>query len=153
QLASFGGGVSSRGGYFPGEGKVWDAADRRQLLCIPGSDAGDWLTASSAVALSPDAAQPRIALVDGHAVRGCDPATGRDLFRVGKHSNLANSVAYNRDGRHLASGSVDGVVKVWDAETGRETLAFHHAEGISSLTFSPDGRRLAAAAGNNVVKV
>ena len=62
-------------------------------------------------------------------------------------------MAYSADGRRLASASVDGTVKVWDADTAREMLEFHHADGISGLAFSPDSRRLAAAAGNGLVKV
>jgi WD40 repeat protein len=155
QLASFGGGFGPRGNPLPGEVKVWDAADERQLLRIPGNEAADWFYASGGVAFSPAAAetQRRLAFVDGHTIRVCDPATGKDLFRLGQHPYLVNSVAYSPDGRRLASGSSDGVVKVWDADRGKETVAFHHADGIMSLAFSPDGRRLVAAAGNKIVKV
>jgi WD40 repeat protein len=156
QLASYGGGVGPAGGYpSPGEVKVWDAADGRQLLCIPGNEAADWVNAFSAVAFSPAATEPRrrLAFADGRTVRVCDPATGKELFRLGKHPYVVNSVAYSPDGRRLASGSADGVVKVWDADTGKETLAFHQAGGVGGLAFSPDSRRLAAAAGDNIVKV
>jgi WD40 repeat protein len=155
QLASFGGGFGPTGLALPGEVKVWDTADGRQLLCIPGNEAADWVYASRAVAFSPGPGAPgrRLAFVDGNSVRVCDAATGSELFRLGKHPNSVDSVAYSPDGRRLASGSTDGVVKVWDAETGRETLAFHHAGGILGLALSPDGRQLAAAATNNIVKV
>jgi WD40 repeat protein/tRNA A-37 threonylcarbamoyl transferase component Bud32 len=155
QLASFGRGVGPTGSVLPGEVKLWDAADGRQLLCLPGNEAAAMPTASLAVAFSPAAAGPRrrLAFADGHQVRVCDPATGKELFRLGQHPGLVNSVAYSLDGRRLASGSNDGEVKVWDAHTGKETVAFHHADGVLGLAFSPDGRRLVAAAGNNLVKV
>jgi tRNA A-37 threonylcarbamoyl transferase component Bud32 len=110
QLASFGGGVNRQGNILPGEVKVWDAADGRQLLCLPGNEAAVWTIAFSAVAFSPAVAEPRrrLAFVDGRAVRVCDPATGKELFRLGEHPTSVNSVAYSPDGRRLASGSPDG---------------------------------------------
>ncbi len=155
QLASAAGGISPGGNMLPGEVKIWDAADGRQLLCIPGNEASDWHLAFTSVAFSPAAAGPRrrLAFADGYTVRVCDPATGKEPFTVGKHPNRVNCVAFSPDGRFLASGSGDGTAKVWDADTAREMLALHHAEGIVGLAFSPDSRRLAAAAGNNLVKV
>ncbi len=155
QLASFGRGVAPTGSVLPCEVKVWDAAGGKQLLCIPGNEAAAVPTASIAVAFSPAAAEPRrrLAFADGPTIRVCDAATGKDLFRLGKHPYLVNSVVYSPDGRRLASSSNDGVVKVWDADTGRETLAFQQVGGVVGLAFSPDGRRLAAAAANDSVTV
>jgi WD40 repeat protein/serine/threonine protein kinase len=153
-LASLAGGVSPGGTFLPGEVKVWDAVGWKQRLCIPGNEAAEWTSAFRAVAFSPGAAEPRrqLAFADGQSIRVCDPATGKELFRVGKHMYLVNCVAYSPDGRRLASGSTDGA-KVWDVDTRAEILALHHPYGIRGLAFSPDGRRLAAAAGNNIVKV
>ena len=107
------------------------------------------------MAFSPAAAEPRrrLAFADGPTVRVCDAATGKELFRLGKHPYLVNSVAYSPDGRRLASGSNDGAVKVWDADTGGRSWRFNRRMESVGLAFSPDGRRLAAAAGNNIVKV
>jgi WD40 repeat protein/serine/threonine protein kinase len=155
QIASFGGGSTQTGISLPGEVKIWDAAEGRQLLCIPlpRNNAAVWTTFFGALAFSPIAVEPqrRLAYADGYEVRVCDHTTGKELLRLGKHANVVNSVAYSPDGRHLASSSSDGV-KVWD-ETGKETLTFPHADGVLGLAFSPDGQRLATAAGNNVVKV
>jgi WD40 repeat protein len=154
-LATFAGGVNPGGLLLPGEVKVWDPVTRKQRLSIPGNEAADWIGASSMVAFSPTAAErPRqLAFADGRSIRVCDPATGKELLRLGKHAYLVNSVAYSPDGRRLASGSSNGSVKVWDVDTRAEILEFHYTYGIAGLAFSPDGRRLAAAAGNNIVKV
>jgi serine/threonine protein kinase/sugar lactone lactonase YvrE len=63
------------------------------------------------------------------------------------HSVSVNCVCFSRDGRHLASASRDGTVKVWDAATGREVLSFNEHTDVWSVSFSPDGGRLASASG------
>ena len=45
-------------------------------------------------------------------------------------------------------------VKVWDAQTGQELLAFKgHADWVQNVGFSPDGKRLATASADKTVKV
>src|SRR5262249_38689640 len=70
------------------------------------------------------------------------------------HNHAALSVAFSPDGRRLASGSADGSIKVWDAQTGQAILSFPgHAVLVVSVAFSPDGRRLASASQDGSVKV
>jgi WD40 repeat protein len=58
-----------------------------------------------------------------------------------------NAVAYRPDGEHIASGSADGMVRIWHAESGREVLSFKAPDGdIKCLAFSPDSLHLAVAA-------
>jgi WD40 repeat protein len=62
------------------------------------------------------------------------------------------SVAYSPDGRRLATGNLDGSVKVWDATSGypRELLTLGgQSLPLGHVTFSPDGSRLAAAGGDS----
>ena len=40
------------------------------------------------------------------------------------HSRMVLSVAFSRDGKWIVSGSVDKLVKIWDAETGAEVSSF-----------------------------
>jgi hypothetical protein len=72
------------------------------------------------------------------------------------------SVAFSPDRRrlasgswgHLASGSHDQTVKVWDASTGQDLLTLKgHTNGVSSVAFSPDGRRIASGSFDRTVKV
>jgi WD40 repeat protein/serine/threonine protein kinase len=70
------------------------------------------------------------------------------------HTGWVQGVAFSPDGRRLASGSRDGTVKVWDAQTGQEIRTLKdHTGTVYRVAYSPDGRRLASASADGTVKV
>ncbi|ROT35351.1 hypothetical protein SODALDRAFT_394283 [Sodiomyces alkalinus F11] len=70
------------------------------------------------------------------------------------HRVFVSSVAFARDGRHLASGSQDTTVKVWDTATGACTQTLKgHGGAVNSVAFAADGRRLASGSRDKTVKV
>jgi WD40 repeat protein len=84
----------------------------------------------------------------------------QEVFALKGHTNLVYSVAFTPDGKRLASGGLDEMVKVWDSDKGHEILSFQgHSDGVTTVRFSPDGKRIATCNGaltlgsTNIVKV
>lgn len=78
------------------------------------------------------------------------------------HAASVNAVAWSPGdrkeaahyGSHLASGSEDGTVQVWDAMTGRKISTYRgHSGGVSAIAWSPDSRWLASAGIDCTVQV
>jgi WD40 repeat protein len=69
------------------------------------------------------------------------------------------AVVFSRDGRHLATASGDGKVKLWDGtrldekQEPRHTLQARVPGPSVNVAFSPDGRRLATGGEENTIKI
>ena len=66
-----------------------------------------------------------------------------------RHAAPVTSVAVSPDGRWIASGSLMGEQRIWNAETGAllHTLEEAYGNYVSLMAFSPDGQSLAAFKG------
>ena len=63
-------------------------------------------------------------------------------------------VAFTPDGKRLASGSADGMVKLWDTVSGEETLTLRDRTGtVCSLLFFAHGNRLVSCGRNGEVSL
>src|SRR5204862_351080 len=61
-----------------------------------------------------------------------------------------DAVAFSPDGKRIAAGAQDRIVRVWDVGTGLLLWAGKgHAGTISAVAFSRDGRRVATAGGRD----
>jgi WD40 repeat protein/serine/threonine protein kinase len=70
------------------------------------------------------------------------------------HDSMVLCVAYSPTGHCLASASQDGVIKVWDAQTGQPLWTSGAGQKlVFSVAFSPDGQRLASAGSDGSVKI
>jgi WD40 repeat protein len=76
------------------------------------------------------------------------------LMTLNKHSDSVRSVAYSPDGRRIVSGSDDGTIKIWDAESGWEirTLTGDNTS-VYSVAYSPDGRRIVSGSKDGTIKI
>jgi WD40 repeat protein/serine/threonine protein kinase len=101
------------------------------------------------VAFSPNGREVAGANERGH-VFVWDRATGQQRLHISTRNKAAEPytqswVTWSPDGRWLASCSIDdGVVKLWDARTGKQLQALGPGQGFSRVVFSPGGQWVAA---------
>jgi transcriptional regulator with XRE-family HTH domain len=69
------------------------------------------------------------------------------------HSDMTFAFALSPDEHTLASGSVDGSVKLWDVASGALLWSGWHTQGTTCLAFSPDGRLLASGGSDATVRL
>jgi WD40 repeat protein len=140
------------------ETKLWDlAAEKEQarlkghigvVSCVAFSPDGRWLATASfdyAVKIWDVAEKKEVATLDSEATTVDFPAT---------HQGAVSSVAWSPDGKTLATGAFDKLVRLWDTTTWRERAALKGHEGfIGCLAFAPSGKWLASGSDDKTVKL
>jgi WD40 repeat protein/transcriptional regulator with XRE-family HTH domain len=130
---------------------LWDATSGQELWVAPASPIG-------MVIPSPDGNRVAIAFDTGNApgvAQIWDTGSNQLLLSLSGHKAGVWGLAYSPDGKHIATGDNAGVVKVWDAETGKELFTLEHSPGskIRALVFSRDGKYLATGSQNGLGKI
>lgn len=150
---------------------AWSTLNGRPI--VPGGTTAQWVlerTFGSGDGKSPitDRANSLAFSADGKtlAVGSGEPSRGGDitLWEVAtgrlaqtfaeRHLDSVLAVEFSPDGRLLASGGADKMVRITDLGTGRVVKVFEgHTHHILGLSWRADGRLLASAGADNVVKV
>jgi serine/threonine protein kinase/WD40 repeat protein len=113
--------------------EIWDVESSRMIRTL------DCPSGVSAMAWSPDGKRLATACLDCR-IYLWDVATGqRQAILEGNYSFIQN-VVFNHSENLLASSSFEGMIRLWDAESGRQ-IASHPGDSWQ-LQFSPDDRQL-----------
>jgi WD40 repeat protein len=108
------------------------------------------------VAFSPDGKR-LLTCNDDRSVTVCHVAAGRVTHTFRGHAAAVGCLAVSPDGRHVASGSFDKTLRMWDLEGGQEVTALSEPElseavaqnrtlpPITQAVFSPDDKWLVTA--------
>jgi WD40 repeat protein len=69
------------------------------------------------------------------------------------HTDRVYCATFSPDGKCIASSGGDGVIRVWDAHTGRSTLEplQMHIGAVFCVAFSPDSRKIASGGADNTI--
>ena len=146
---------------------LFDAENLRlTLFGTPRLETWDLVTGESLRRLEPIGSKLRsVALsADGKRVARLEPAKGSiEIYDAESleplhtietgHTDFIIAVALSPDGRQLATGGQDRVIKLWNLDGG-EPITFRGFSGTSQyIVFTPDGKRLIAAGQSPEVRV
>jgi WD40 repeat protein len=119
--------------------KIWDVRKRKIIKVI---------TNQSVSYASFSKSNNYIAYVaDG--IHILDTATG---LTTTMGNNLITTIALSKDGKHIACGSWDGTIELWDIESKKGPEKFQaHPDKINAITFSNDSRYIVTASADNKI--
>lgn len=116
----------------------------------------DYYTAVQSLDVSPD---NKYVVQSGkdNKIRIMNAADGKLIRQIESwegHKEWVNGVRFSPDGKHFASVSDDGLLKVWETATAKTIFTFKgHTAGTNQVEWHPDGKRIFTTSGDNTIKV
>ncbi|HEY7426476.1 MAG TPA: sigma-70 family RNA polymerase sigma factor [Gemmataceae bacterium] len=153
----------ARGVAFSPDGKTLATTAHDQTVRLWRVDTGEELRRlktlrlqNNAVAISPDGRLLFVGSGGERPIQVWELATGRELppFTLPRYQERIFSFGFSSDGRTLASGGEDGVVRLWEVTSRQERRRFTgHTGWAYRVLVAPDGKRLASASNDTTTVV
>lgn len=142
-------------GWGDGTIRIWDVATRKNIAAFVSPKVNpDETVLIRSVAFSPDGktvASANTGTSSSGMIRLWDLATGKNIaaFNGQQNSRVLSGiycVVYSPDGKKLASGHEDNLIRVWDAASGEIVNTFQAGDDDCgyAVAFSPNGETLAS---------
>lgn len=143
--------------------KVWDLGNGREVATYRGhvdqpddpTKSGSNVLGATDVAFHPK--EKEIASASGNQVHIWDPATGKaikTLLNLGKTDKPIKALAYSPNGKLLAVGADDGILRVIESDTGKAVYTSPSRNArIEKVAFSPNGKLVALGDSTSQVAV
>ena len=115
--------------------RIWDASNGKNVITVAGGGFVDWHPTDNKI------------VGTGLDNDTCiwDTILGKELLCV-EHGNTVLSVRWNFDGSLIATGDLDGVIKVWDAQSGEPVITIPADSNlITMVAWHPTQNLLASA--------
>ncbi len=131
---------------------LWDAVTGKETLRLSGTtEPGDFVS-SQRVTYSPDG--HLLIACDRNLVKIYDPVSGKLVKTLEGHETDVTAIAISSDGKHIASGALDGSLLLWNAVMGTvQAQMAQHKDSIENLAFRPDGKWLITTSDDASMKI
>ena len=70
------------------------------------------------------------------------------------HADVVFSVSYSPDGKKIISGSWDGTLRIWDAQSGTlENVLRGHTDKVNTVRYSSDGAKIISGSWDQTIRI
>jgi WD40 repeat protein len=95
-----------------------------------------------------------MALTSGRMIYLQEESSGQIRYTLEGNERLVTRIAFNQDGRTLASAGTDNITRLWDINTGKLLhLLKEHTSSVTDIALSADGGTLASSSLDNTTRI